>query len=198
VEDERVREESAMKALVVYESLYGNTATIGEAIAASLREHGLQTIAGPVSKIAPSEAAGFDLLVVGGPTHAHGMSRPETRDTAVRDKNNTFAEPTVLPGLREWIDGLPVGDDRLTAAFDTRIDKPAILTGSAAKKIASRLEKHGYRLITAPESFFVSMKKHLRDGEIDHAAGWGTQLAQHVSEGGASDSRRYQERELLR
>jgi hypothetical protein len=170
-----------MKALVVYESMYGNTAMIGEAIAASLRTHGLDAHAGPVSKIHADEAAGFDLLVVGGPTHAHGMSRPETRDTAVRDKSNTFAEPTVLPGLREWIDSLPVGDDRLAAAFDTRIDKPAILTGSAAKKISRRLEDHGYRLITGPESFFVSMKNRLQDGEVDRATAWGTRLTESVS-----------------
>jgi flavorubredoxin len=112
-----------MRALVVYESLYGNTAEIGETIASSLRARGLEVVEVPVSNIEPAEAARVDLLVVGGPTHAHGMSRLSTRRTAVDDKKNTFAKTTVAPGLREWMDGLPPRVDRLAAAFDTRIDK---------------------------------------------------------------------------
>ena len=87
-----------MKALVVYESMYGNTAEIGEAIAASLRAHELEVDAGPITRFAPSELAGFDLVVVGGPTHAHGMSMSATRKTAVEDQKNRFEEPTVGPG----------------------------------------------------------------------------------------------------
>ena len=132
-----------MKALVVYESMYGNTAAVGEAIATSLRTGGLDVDAGPISRITPADAAGVDLLVVGGPTHAHGMSRPGTRETAAGDKDNTFADPTVAPGLRKWMDELPPGTERRAAAFDTRIDKPILLTGSAAKGIAKRLERHG-------------------------------------------------------
>ncbi len=170
-----------MKALVVYESLYGNTAAIGEAIATSLRTQGLEVDAGPVPKIDPAEAAGVDLLVVGGPTHAHGMSRSSTRQTAVDDRTNTFAEPTVAPGLREWMDDLPAGSERLAAAFDTRIDKPAVLTGSAAKGIARRLERHGRRLVVGPESFLVSTKNRLLDGETAHATSWGREVADRAT-----------------
>jgi hypothetical protein len=167
-----------MQALVVYESLYGNTAAVGQAIAASLRAHGLKVDVGPVSKIDPSEAAGVELLVVGGPTHAHGMSRASTRKTAVDDKANTYAEPTVAPGLREWIGDLPPGAGRLAAAFDTRIDKPVLLTGSAAKGIARRLERRGCLLIVRPESFLVSTGNQLLEGETAHATRWGRQVAQ--------------------
>jgi hypothetical protein len=97
-----------MKAVVVYESMYGNTAAIGEGIAAALRARGLEVDAGPVTRIDPAEVAA-DVLVVGGPTHAHGMSRPSTRKAAVDDEHNTFREPTVAPGLREWIEELPAG-----------------------------------------------------------------------------------------
>ncbi|HZD69287.1 MAG TPA: flavodoxin domain-containing protein [Actinomycetes bacterium] len=166
-----------MKALVVYESLYGNTAAIGEAIATSLRTQGLEVDAGLVSKIDPAEAARADLLVVGGPTHAHGMSRPSTRKTAADDQANTFAEPTVTPGLREWTNDLPPGAGRLAAAFDTRIDKSVILTGSAAKGIARRLERHGYRLVVGPECFLVSTKNRLLDEETAHATRWGGEVA---------------------
>jgi flavodoxin len=166
-----------MQALVVYESLYGNTAAVGQAIAASLRTHGLEVDVGPVSSIDPSQAVGVELLVVGGPTHAHGMSRESTRKTAVDDKANTYAEPTVTPGLREWIGELPAGAGRLAAAFDTRIDKPVWLTGSAAKGIARRLERGGCRLIVRPESFLVSTRNQLLEGETTHATRWGSQVA---------------------
>lgn len=166
-----------MRALVVYESMYGNTAAIGEAIATSLRAHGHEVDAGPISRIGPADAAEVDLLVVGGPTHAHGLSRAGTRETAASDKDNTFAEPTVAPGLREWMDDLPAGTERLAAAFDTRIDKPIFLTGSAAKGIARRLERHGHRLLAEPECFLVSTKNRLLEGEVDHATSWGAELA---------------------
>jgi len=166
-----------MKALVVYESMYGNTAAIGEAIAASLREHGVEVDAGPVTRIGPEEAGRADLLVLGGPTHAHGMSRDSSRRQAAADEKNTYPTPTVELGLREWIDALEAGGGRLAAAFDTRIDKPAALTGSAAKGISKRLRRHGYRLAVKPECFLVSMQNHLIDGETEHAARWADELA---------------------
>jgi hypothetical protein len=118
---------------------------------------------------------------VGGPTHGHGISRASSRETAASDKDNTFAEPTVAPGLREWMDDLPPGTERLAAAFDTRIDKPMFLTGSAAKGIARRLEQHGYRLVVRPECFLVSLKNRLLDEQIDHATGWAAELAERVN-----------------
>jgi len=174
-----------MKALVVYESLYGNTAAIGEAIAASLRSHGLEVEAGSTSRISPAETAGFDLLVVGGPTHAHGMSKKQTRKAAIEDKKNTYAEATAEPGLREWLTDLPPGAGRLAAAFDTRIDKAAFLTGSAAKGVARLLEGNAYVLVVPPECFLVTAQNSLRDGELEHADEWGAALATAISASGA-------------
>jgi hypothetical protein len=171
-----------MKALVVYESLYGNTAAIGEAIAAALRTHGLEAHARPLSEVPAGATAGVDLLVVGGPTHAHGMSRAATRKTGATDEKNTFPEPTVTPGLREWLVSLPPGDGRFAAAFDTRFDKPAILTGSAAKGIARRLGANDFWVIDDPKSFFVTTENRLADGEIDRAATWAGALAEQASE----------------
>jgi len=166
-----------MKVLVVFESMYGNTAAVAEAIAASLGAHGLEVRAGPVTEIGPAEATEAGLLVVGGPTHVHAMSRATTRKTAVEDEKNTYAHPTLTPGLREWIDELPAGAGRLAAAFDTRIDKAVLLTGSAAKGIARRLSRRGLGLVVEPESFFVSTDNRLLDGEIDHAKRWGYEVA---------------------
>jgi hypothetical protein len=172
-----------MKALVVYESMYGNTAAIGEAIAASLRARGLEVESGLVSKIDPASTGEVDLLVVGGPTHAHGMSSSATRKTAVNDTKNTFPEPTLAPGLRGWVKRLPSGTGRIAAPFDTRIDKSVVLTGSAAKGIGRRLEGRGYRLVVEPESFLVSTQNRLVDGEPGHAAAWAAEVADRASAG---------------
>ena len=170
-----------MNALVAYESMYGNTATIGEAIAASLRRNGLEVEAGPISTIEPSRAGGFELLVVGGPTHAHGMSSKATRKSAVEDQKNPYPEPTATPGLREWMNALPSGSGRPAAAFDTRFDKPRLLTGSAAKGMSRRLERRGYQLLVPAESFFVTTENRLADGQEAHADAWAADLALRAS-----------------
>jgi Flavodoxin len=174
-----------MKALVVYESMYGNTAAVGDAIAASLRDCGLGAEAAPVSRIDPEETADVDLLVVGGPTHVHGMSSTRSRKTAADDEKNTFPEPTLEPGLRDWVKQLPDGTGRLAAAFDTRIDKPVILTGSAANGIGRRLKGRGFRLILEPKSFLVSSQNRLLEAEAEHATNWGAELAEGASAGKA-------------
>jgi flavodoxin len=170
-----------MRALVAYESMYGNTAAVGEAIAASLRACGLEVEAGPVSKIEPERAGEVDFLVVGGPTHAHGMSTSATRKTAASDEKNTFADPTVEPGLRSWVKRLPRGEGRFAAAFDTRIDKSSILTGSAAKGIGRRLKGRGFRLVVGPECFLVSGQNRLLEREIEHATTWAKELAERAA-----------------
>jgi hypothetical protein len=157
-----------MKALVVYESMYGNTAAVGEAIASSLRARGLDADASPVTQIDPDDTTEVDL------------SRASTRKTAATDEKNSYAEPTIEPGLREWIEQLPSGAGRLAAAFDTRIDKPRIVTGSAAKGIGRRLVGQSFRLVVEPECFLVSTQNRLIEGELEHAARWGRELTEHA------------------
>jgi hypothetical protein len=170
--------------------MYGNTAAVGEAIAASLRGRGFTADAGLVSKVDPAGTADVDLLVVGGPTHVHGMSRRTTRKTAAEDEKNTFAEATLEPGLREWIDQLPAHAGQLAAAFDTRIDKPAIVTGSAAKGIGRRLERRGFELAAPPDSFFVSTDNLLLAGELERAARWAIKVAERATAAEASSAAR--------
>jgi flavodoxin len=170
-----------MNAFVVYESMYGNTAAIGEAIATALRAHGVEVDSGPVTKIDPTQTAHADLIVVGGPTHMHGISSAATRKQAVKDEKNSYPEPTVAPGLREWVKGLATGTGRLAAAFDTRIDKSIVVTGSAAKGIGRRLQRRDYRMVVPPECFLVSNQNRLLEGEVERAAGWGTALAERLT-----------------
>jgi hypothetical protein len=80
------------------------------------------------------------------------------------------------PGLREWFESLGHFSTR-AAAFDTRIDAPAFLTGRASKGIARRLRQHGFELVGEPESFLVTKDNHLEDGENTRARAWGASLA---------------------
>jgi len=178
--DRHGTKEADVKALVVYESMYGNTAAIGEAIAAALRERGLDVEESLVTKIDAARAVDVDLLLVGGPTHVHGMSRVATRNAAVNDEKNTFTEPTVDPGLREWLARLPEGGGRLAGAFDTRFGKPRFLTGSAAKGIKHRLRERGFQFVAEPESFLVSTENRLLEGEVERARTWAEKIAERA------------------
>jgi hypothetical protein len=102
---------------------------------------------------------------------------------AAKDEKNTFREPTIAPGLRTWLKALPPGGGRLAAAFDTRFDKSVILTGSAARGIARRLERQGFHLLVGPESFFVSTENRLLEGEMDHATTWAVRVAEGAMAG---------------
>jgi hypothetical protein len=166
-----------MRALVVYESMFGSTAAIAEAVATSLRDSGLDVEARPISKTEPAEAGDVDLLIVGGPTHRHGLSSSKSRQAAAGNAKNTFREPTLEPGLRDWLKQLPPSGGQLRTAFDTRFNLSMIVTGSAAKAIARRLKQGGNQLVVQPESFFVSNEHELLDGELERSARWGAEVA---------------------
>ena len=169
-----------MRAVVVYESMYGNTHLIADAIGAGL-EAAYDVSVVPVSHAGPEVIAAADLIVAGGPTHVHGMSRASTRKAAVKAADNPVGdlkvEPDALgPGLREWFGWLGRYPVR-AAAFDTRMHGPAALTGRAAKGIAHRLREHGFHLVAEPESFVVTKQDRLEPAEQDRARDWGTTLA---------------------
>ena len=171
-----------MKAVVVYESMYGNTHLVADAIAAGLGATPDDVVVvAPIDDTNTQLIADADLVVVGGPTHAHGMSRGNTRkaaiDAARKPDSDLAVDPDAEgPGLRDWFDSL----DHLAtnaAAFDTRIKGPAALTGRASKGIAKRLRDHGCTIIVEPMSFLVTKESHLVDEEATRAREWGTQLA---------------------
>jgi hypothetical protein len=159
-----------MRAFVIYESLFGNTGQIARAVADGMSK-ALDVELHDVTEGVQPE--GVDLLVVGGPTHAFSMSRPNTRENAV--SIGADADPTV--GLREWMEGLPEGNDTPFAAFDTRVDIVRRLPGSAAKAAAKAARRRGFKPLTRPESFYVKdTKGPLLDGEVERAKIWGAQL----------------------
>jgi len=175
-----------MKATVVYESMYGNTHLIADAIAEGLRPVG-EVRLGSVSEVPPGSLDDVDLLIVGGPTHVRGMSRTGTRraavETAAKDADISADPAADGPGLREWLGQLPDRADGYSAAFDTRIDKPMLLTGSAAKGIAKELRRHHREPLATPESFLVAGSGGpLREGEADRARQWAEGLADRLRE----------------
>jgi hypothetical protein len=173
-----------MQAVVVYESMYGNTHLIADAIGAGLRT-AFDVSVVPVSQASPAVLADADLVVVGGPTHAHGMSRDATRKSAVKAADKAISpltvEPDALgPGLREWfgsLDRYPVK----AAAFDTRVHGPAALTGRASKGVAHQLREHDFDVVAAPESFLVTKKDRLEPQETARAREWGASLAAGIT-----------------
>jgi hypothetical protein len=169
-------------ALVVYESMFGNTHRIAEEIAAGIAATGEMTA--EVTSVDGADAArvaACDLLVVGGPTHVHGMtsvaSRRGAAEQAEKDPDVELDDHAGDEGLRDWFEALGDRRGRHAAAFDTRIDAPPLVTGRASKGIAKRLRHHGMDLVVDPESFLVDKENHLLDDQAAHARSWGERLA---------------------
>ena len=179
---------AVMRVLVVHESLFGNTRAVAQAVAAGIAS-ALPDVDVECRSVldVPPDAAGADLLVVGGPTHFWGVTSALSR--AMELQYERRIRPRLHPagstagrraadtaGVREWLADLPSGRGRPAAAFDTRIERP--LTGGAAPWIGRRLRRRGYRLVAAPEAFVVErVAGPLRAGEEDRARAWGIELA---------------------
>jgi flavodoxin len=148
-----------MKSLVVYVTHKGNTQRVAETIGEVLRQHGTADVL-PVDEAPSVLEADVDLFVLGGPTEGHGMT-PEQRAYLDRLDASTFR-------------------GRAAAAFDTRINWPRLLSGSAADGIAKRLREIGARVIEPEGSFIVNTEPALLDGELQRAATWAAEIAAGV------------------
>ena len=151
-----------MNSLVVYESKFGNTQKVAEIITKGLGSHGLArlvTVADPYDLVLDP----VDLLVIGGPTQAHGIG------------------PAMGTYLKSLIARAPAG--MRAASFDTRLKGPVFLWGSAAKAIADQLRKAGFVLVATPESFLVEGMKEPRlvDGEDQRAQAWAVEIGAEVA-----------------
>ena len=149
-----------MRALIVYDSVHGNTALVAQAIG--------DTLAGEVSvrragEVRAAEAQAVDLLIVGSPTHG-----------------GWFTE-----AIKTWLDEVPatgLQGIRL-AAFDTRTPPTWLsrIFGFAAPRIADRLEKKGGALLVPPAGFLVKgIEGPLLEGELTKAQSWAREIASLV------------------
>jgi len=155
-----------MTALIIYDSIFGNTEKVAQAMAAAL-----PALAVLVSQVTTDRLRGVDLLIVGSPTRSF---RP------------TPATSKLLKSLsKDQLAGVQV------AAFDTRIWLPTIDSaalrflvdkgGYAANTMAQALKKKGGTLAAPPEGFLVTGEQGpLKDGELERAAAWTRQLVRAV------------------
>jgi hypothetical protein len=162
-----------MKAIVVYESHWGNTAAVARAIAEGI---GPDARALSTAEVNSEAVAGADLIVAGAPLL--GFSLP-TESMLKGMATNPGRDPTPPdlshPSMRAWLATLPKGTARV-AAFETRIWWSP---GSAAKTILKMLETLGYCPAAKPQRFVVQDKYGpLRSGELERAKAWGGELAQ--------------------
>ena len=162
-----------MKAIVVYESLWGNTGAIARAIAEGI---GPDAHALPTDEATADALVGVDLVVAGAPLLGFNLPTDEMRKSIA--DNPTMPDADVAhASMRSWLEGLPKGSGR-GASFETRIWWSP---GSAAKKIAAGLEGAGYPAAAKPEKFLVTGRYGpLKDGEVERARQWGARLAQDI------------------
>ncbi len=142
-----------MKALIIYDSVYGNTEKIARAIAGAITPFGEVKVL-RVGEVNPSELGSIDLLIVGSPTQG--------------------GKPT--PAVQEFLSKIPTNALKNigVAAFDTRLSGRLVgIFGYAAGKIADSLKRNGGALIASPEGFFVKGREGpLKEGELERAADW--------------------------
>lgn len=156
-----------MQAIVVYESVWGNTAAVARAIAEGLGARAFATDEVPAEALATA-----DLIVAGAPVFGFNLPTEAVRKGIERDGDEVPPDLS-HPSLRSWLDALPGGQGR-SAAFETRIWwSPRGATGTIEKKLA----KAGYPPVRKAEKFVVAGKAGpLREGELERAQRWGTEL----------------------
>jgi hypothetical protein len=164
------------RALVVFESMFGNTEKVAGAVAHGLQLAGADTALVEVSSAPQHLAADLDLLVVGGPTHAFSMSRAGTRADAVRQGAPSERAAT---GLREWLDHVELNAEHVPglATFDTRASRVRWLPQAAALSAARAGRQRGLEPVAKPVGFLVEdIQGPLVERELDRAVKWGRRL----------------------
>jgi flavodoxin len=148
-----------MKSIVLFATRHGNTRRVAETIGVALERYGTVQVLSLVDAGAPPDDT--DLVLIGGPTEAHGLT----------------------PEVDEYFTRLPAGClvDVMAAAFDTRLNWPHFVSGSAANAIARRLEMAGAEVLRPQGSFLVTMAPELRPGELARASDWGLDIGERAA-----------------
>lgn len=171
-----------MRASVVFESMFGNTEQVADAVCEGLREQGVEVTRCRAGDAGDHELA-QDLLVLGAPTHTFTLSRPATRAEAVSQGAEAAAATT---GVREWLDALDLAPSSPGAApevpgavavFDTRATKVRHLPGSAAHRTARLLRRRGLDVGEVASFYVTDVRGPLTEGELSRARSWGRHLA---------------------
>lgn len=167
-----------MKALVIYESMFGDNQQVAQAVAAGLSASGVDAEAVEVGVAPTYVPADVQFLVVGSPNHAWSMPRPSTRSDAAGKADGPLVSQGV--GVREWLHQATLPVDVATAAYDTRGQGPKAVVrfDHASDSIEKGLKRLGGRRIAPAEHFHVvDVTGPLAPGEVDRARAWGAALA---------------------
>ena len=151
----------AMKTLIIYDSIHGNTEKIAKAIREEIPGEARVLRVGNEN---PLDAEKFNLLIVGSPTHG---GRPTK---AIQDFIKQINE-TSLKGTN-------------VAAFDTRFSSGWVkIFGFAAERIAEGLKRKGGVLAASPKGFFVKgTEGPLKEGEVGNAKLWASEIVKSVND----------------
>ncbi|MEJ2549471.1 MAG: flavodoxin family protein [Anaerolineales bacterium] len=156
-----------MNTLVVYDSQFGNTQRVAQAIGEALETSGAVHVL-HVADVTPQHFENLDTLIAGSPTQRFRPTLPIT----------TFLK------------SLPAGslEGVRAAAFDTRLTLEEIeshgvlaffvrIFGYAAKPIGRMLSRKGGKMVLPPEGFYVEgMEGPLVEGELERAREWARRI----------------------
>ncbi|MBU4557283.1 MAG: flavodoxin-like domain-containing protein [Actinobacteria bacterium] len=161
-----------MNAVVVYESYWGNTASIASAIAEGLGG-GAQAI---TTDLASDQVLALaQLIVVGAPLLGFTLPTDTMRKTLPGKMDAPSRADVDHPSMRAWLAAMPAGSGRF-ASFETRLKRSP---GAATKRIEKGLEAAGRTRLLERERFLVGgTYGPLLDGELERARQWGAALAE--------------------
>lgn len=161
-----------MKGLVIYDSVFGNTEKIAQAIGATLAEReSVETLS--IGKLTADKMSGLDLFLVGSPTRGFRPTEAISKFLNSIPKNSLTGIQVAAFDTRIWLDTI----DSKTLRFV--VDKG----GYAANTIVKSLVKKGGKQVALPEGFLVTGEQGpLKDGELDRAGEWARSIAQAAGE----------------
>jgi flavodoxin len=163
-----------MKAIVIYDSQYGNTEEVAKAIGKGFGEEAKVVKVGDVKA---EDIAPYHFVIIGSPTQG--------------------GRQTVA--IKAFVDNLPpeaLKEKRL-AAFDTRLKNVLVkVFGYAAPRIEAAIKAKGGNTTAQPQGFFVkSTKGPLLDGELERAVTWARSVAAGVPTGQMPGNYQFKQKE---
>jgi flavorubredoxin len=145
-----------MKALLIYDSIFGNTENVAKALSSGMREKGIEVDCVRANAVEIGTLSNYDMIVIGGPTHKVGLS--ETMKTLTKQLKKADVK------------------NKLAFAFDTRYNKR--FAGSAANRIEQRMKQYGMKVVMSHQSaIVVGREGPLEDGTGEKFKQIGAELA---------------------
>lgn len=148
-----------MRALLIYDSIFGNTEKVAKALSSGMREEGIEVDCMRANSVDIGTLGNYDMIVIGGPTHKVGLS--ETMKTFTKQLKKADVK------------------NKLAFAYDTKYNKR--FAGSAANRIERRMKQYGMKIVMSHVSAVVLGREGpLEDGTEEKFKQIGGELARLV------------------